>query len=146
MINKEKGITLTSLIITIVVMLILAGVSIAVLIGPDGIIGQAQTAAINTKRAEIKERVEMKINNLNIAKISQQEELTLDDIFRLKDNDKEITTAFKEDNSVILVLENKYECKISKALKVENVSEYNPERLRKVKKDLTFCDFEEKDL
>lgn len=146
MINKEKGITLTSLIITIVVMLILAGVSIAVLIGPDGIIGQAQTAAISTKRAEIKERVEMKINNLNIAKISQQEELTLDDIFRLKDNDKEITTAFKEDNSVILVLENKYECKISKALKVENVSEYNPEKLRKVEKDLTFCDFEGKDL
>lgn len=146
MMNKEKGITLTSLIITIVIMLILASVSIAVLIGPDGIIGQAQTAAINTKKAEIKERVEMKITNLNIAKISEQEELTLEDIFRLKDNDKEITTAFKEENSVILVLENKYECKISKELHVENVSEYNPERLRKVEKDLTFCEFEGKGL
>ena len=36
-----------------------------------------------------------------------------------------------------------YECKISKELKVESVLEYSPRQLRKVKRDLTFCSFEE---
>lgn len=40
--RNQKGITLISLVITIIVLLILAGVSIATLSGDNGILGQAR--------------------------------------------------------------------------------------------------------
>ena len=43
--NKNKGITLIALVITIIVLLILAGVSIAMLTGQNGILSQAQNAS-----------------------------------------------------------------------------------------------------
>ena len=50
--NKgEKGITLIALIVTIIVLLILAGVSIAMLTGDNGILNQAQKAKNETKEA-----------------------------------------------------------------------------------------------
>ena len=49
--KKEKGITLIALVITIIVLLILAGVSIAMLTGENGIITQAQKAKENTEQA-----------------------------------------------------------------------------------------------
>ena len=50
--KKEKGITLIALVITIIVLLILAGVSIAMLTGENGILTQAQKAKAETKQAE----------------------------------------------------------------------------------------------
>ena len=40
--RNQKGITLIALVVTIVVLLILAGVSIGTLTGDNGIIGQAR--------------------------------------------------------------------------------------------------------
>lgn len=57
-IRKEKGITLIALVITIIVLLILAGVSIATLTGENGILTQAQTAKEKTEKAEIIERAQ----------------------------------------------------------------------------------------
>ena len=42
--KKEKGITLIALVITIIVLLILAGVSTAMLTGENGILTQANNA------------------------------------------------------------------------------------------------------
>ena len=42
--NKQKGITLIALVITIIVLLLLAGVSIAMLTGENGILKKAQLA------------------------------------------------------------------------------------------------------
>ena len=42
--EKNKGITLIALVVTIIVLLILAGVSIAMLTGTNGILTQAQNA------------------------------------------------------------------------------------------------------
>ena len=42
--RRERGITLIALVITIIVLLILAGVSISMLTGENGILTQAQTA------------------------------------------------------------------------------------------------------
>ena len=54
--TKEiKGITLITLAITIVVLIILAGVSINAVIGDDGIIKKAQNSAELTKESEAKE-------------------------------------------------------------------------------------------
>ena len=49
--TKNNGITLIALVITIIVLLILAGVSIATLTGDSGIVTQAQKAENKTKEA-----------------------------------------------------------------------------------------------
>ena len=49
--RKNKGITLIALVITIIVLLILAGVSIAMLTGQNGILTQAQKAKSETENA-----------------------------------------------------------------------------------------------
>ncbi len=42
---QERGITLIALVVTIVILLILAGVTITTILGDDGIIAQAKKAA-----------------------------------------------------------------------------------------------------
>ncbi len=56
---KNKGITLIALVVTIVVLLILAGVSITVIFGDNGIIEQAQRAADETNEEVEKEQQDM---------------------------------------------------------------------------------------
>ena len=56
--KERKGITLIALVITIIVLLILAGVTIAMLTGENGILTQTKKAKTATGVAEIKERVE----------------------------------------------------------------------------------------
>lgn len=55
---KEKGITLIALVITVIVLLILAAVTIASLTGENGILSNADRAREQTEIAEIKERVQ----------------------------------------------------------------------------------------
>ena len=54
--RKERGITLIALVITIIVSLILAGVSIAMLTGENGILTQAQNAKEETEKASVIEK------------------------------------------------------------------------------------------
>lgn len=61
MLKNNKGITLIALVITIIVLLILAGVSIAMLTGNNGILTQANSAKDNTEKAEVVDRVNMAI-------------------------------------------------------------------------------------
>ena len=57
--KQEKGITLIALVITIVVLLILAGVTIAMLTGENGILTKVTTAKDKTAIAEAKEKVNL---------------------------------------------------------------------------------------
>ncbi len=50
--SQMKGITLIALVVTIVILLILAGVSINLVLGPNGLISKAQEAALKTEEAE----------------------------------------------------------------------------------------------
>ena len=54
-IREMKAITLVALVITIIVLLILAGVSISVIIGQDELIGKATSAANKYNEASINE-------------------------------------------------------------------------------------------
>ena len=56
--NKQKGITLIALIVTIVVLLILAGITIGTLTGENGIIGNSKKAKEQTEIANEKEILE----------------------------------------------------------------------------------------
>ena len=64
MLKEQKGITLIALVITIIVLLILAGVSIAMLTGNNGILTQANNAKSDTSVAEAVERINMELNAL----------------------------------------------------------------------------------
>lgn len=61
--NNQKGITLIALVVTIIVLLILAGVSIAMLTGQTGILGNAQAAAWKTKIGEAKDQLGLTVAN-----------------------------------------------------------------------------------
>ncbi len=62
--RNNKGITLIALVITIIVLLILAGVSIAMLTGENGILTQATKSVDATELAEAKERASLDVNAL----------------------------------------------------------------------------------
>ena len=56
--KSKKGVTLIALVITIIVLLILAGVSISLVVGDSGVFTQADDAATKTDRAGAKEALE----------------------------------------------------------------------------------------
>ena len=57
--DKTKGITLVALVITIIVLLILAGISIATLMGENGIVEKAQKAKEATQIAQYSEELQI---------------------------------------------------------------------------------------
>ena len=60
--RKEKGITLIALVITIIVLLILAGVTIAMLTGDNGILTKTNQAKTNTSKGEAADKINMALN------------------------------------------------------------------------------------
>ena len=69
--KNNKGITLIALVITIIVLLILAGVSIAMLTGQNGILSRATEASSETKVEQAEEAVKLAVANfIAINKIS----------------------------------------------------------------------------
>lgn len=59
--KNQKGITLVALVVTIIVLLILAGVSLSLVAGSDGILGRATNAVDKNQIAMIKEKIELKV-------------------------------------------------------------------------------------
>lgn len=64
--NKQKGITLIALIVTIIVLIILAGISINLILGENGIIAKAQKAAEEQRISNLQEEVAMKMSEREI--------------------------------------------------------------------------------
>lgn len=59
--KNQNGITLVALVITIIVLLILAGVSISLVIGQNGVLNQASNAVNAQEQATVKQDVEMAV-------------------------------------------------------------------------------------
>ena len=59
--KERKGITLIALVITIIILLILVGITIATLTGENKIMGKAQSAKIQSEKASIKEQIELAV-------------------------------------------------------------------------------------
>ncbi len=60
--RNQRGITLIALVITIIVLLILAGVSIAMLTGDNGILTKSTQAKKETEMGEIADKINLAIN------------------------------------------------------------------------------------
>ncbi len=94
--KDQKGITLIALVITIIVLLILAGVSIAMLTGDNGILTKAGTASQKSIAGEVEEAIK-----LGVADIVANEK---DPTYTGKENEINATTlesAIKRNNSNI---------------------------------------------
>ena len=75
--KSQIGITLIALVVTIIVLLILAGVTIATLTGDSGVITKAEEAKISTELARYKEELELyKIEKYNENVRFEEETLT----------------------------------------------------------------------
>ena len=66
--KNKKGITLVALVVTIVVLLILAGISINILLGDNGIIKRATGAKEEYSKSSAKEKVELLLSEYSIEK------------------------------------------------------------------------------
>ena len=63
-IKQEKGITLIALVVTIIVLLILAGISINALAGQNGILNRATGAKESQEKAQAQELAKLKLQEL----------------------------------------------------------------------------------
>ncbi len=79
--KENTGITLIALVITIIVLLILAAVSIATLTGENGILTQANKAKVETRGASVEEECNLwKINREMDSKTTEETAQTLDEL------------------------------------------------------------------
>ena len=112
MLKKQKGITLIALVVTIVVLLILAGVTISLLLDENGIIAKSKDARTETRVSQIEDEVGMWNQHKFIIKESNQAQesadtmleslisrklLTEDEI----DRDQELITIKKKDGTIV---------------------------------------------
>ncbi len=71
--NKNQGITLIALIVTIVVLLILAGVSINLVLGNNGVIKKSKEAKEEYNKSSVKEKVGLLLNEYAINNQTEEE-------------------------------------------------------------------------
>ena len=74
--KKNKGITLIALVITIIILLILAGISISMLTGQNGILNRAQEAKVKDEESQAQEEVTIAVNYLQIENETSSATLT----------------------------------------------------------------------
>ena len=111
-VNGKNGITLIALVITIIVLLILAGVTIATLTGDNGILTKAQNAKEKNAQKTVEEQINLavqasKINEgLVIDKDILEQELTNNGIEITKSENDELPWTVKKDGYVYTISEN----------------------------------------
>ena len=102
--KSKKGITLVALVVTIVVLLILAGVSINAVLGDNGIIKKANQAASVTKEAEVKEAINRTILEFYLTNDYE----TLEDFLKAKVTEGNIDSVTKNADGTLTVKKGEY--------------------------------------
>ena len=83
--KKNKGITLVALVITIIILIILAGVSINLVLGKYGIVNRASSGTETYSEKQAKEKLEIELANMYIEKTTN-----------INYNDEYLTTKLSE--------------------------------------------------
>ena len=87
----NRGITLIALVVTIIVLLILAGISIQMLTGNSGILTQTQNAKDSTRGGDVQEYVNLAVSENAIAEYTSGTKKTRDEVIGELYRDKKIT-------------------------------------------------------
>ena len=91
--KKQKGITLIALVVTIIVLLILAGVSIAMLTGNNGILTQGRRAKEEQAHAAVKEGIMLLYNEyrtkqeVNSSKVQEETKVASTEFVKIAENE-----------------------------------------------------------
>ena len=105
--KQNKGITLISLVLTIIVLIILAGISLSLVLGENGIVGKAKEAKIVTSVASAQEKLELVKGPVQLEKYSVnlddyleelnkvREKYEVDDVKRIDNDNAEIIIGGK---------------------------------------------------
>ena len=138
--KKEKGITLIALVITIIVLIILAGVTIVMLTGDNGILTKARTAQTTNDEETAKEQIKIAV----MGSYGKDGELNYDD---LKQNLEQIGITGLPDtasyplkvtlNGVNATIKENGEVKFGKTIEVGDYVDYDP-TLEAKASDLTY--------
>ena len=84
--NQKKGITLIALVVTIIVLLLLAGVSISMLTGQNSILKRAGQAKEKTDQSQLEEEIKLGLTETNIEKNVQGTETDIEEYLKKIDN------------------------------------------------------------
>ena len=78
--KNERGITLVALVITIIVLLILAGVTLSMVMGDSGIFGKANSAKESTQLSNAEETIKLAVLENKVNSVSGDASLTNDQL------------------------------------------------------------------
>ena len=117
--KKNQGITLIALVVTIIVLIILAGVSISLVLGENGIITKATEAKEKNEKAADKESISLAVVSSQMKDISGDIVITKtnldEELSKQLGENKQFETTDNGDGSFLINIENG-----SKAYYVEN--------------------------
>ena len=128
--KKNKGITLIALVITIIILLILAGISISMLTGQNGILNRAQEAKVKNEKSQAQEEVTIALNYLQIENETSSATLTQENKRKILED--ELKKSAKDSTVIISgngykVNHRKYDFYIDENLKlIEDEKEFDP--------------------
>ena len=131
--KSQKGISLISLIITIIVMVILAGIALAFSVEEGGVLTQANKAKQTSYEAELKEKIDFAVSNLETKFLSNTDSLkNISDLFTEENINKELegigkvkenTLTYNEDGSVSFIfIDNKTNLELEYTYKLSSAS------------------------
>ena len=117
-----NGITLVALIVTIVILLILAGIAIATLGGENGLFKKVKLGKERYAISEAKEKLELEITNLQIEQNGKGEELTKEDLPKMNSDEVDVRNTT---NFPVEVIYKNYKFEVDSNFKVTYVGEAN---------------------
>lgn len=91
----EKGITLITLVVTIIILLILAGITIVALGGKNGLISKAKKSIEQYSISQQKEKLEMAIESLRIDEEGKGENLTKEKLPKINNDEIDVRSTEK---------------------------------------------------
>lgn len=102
--KNNRGITLIALVVTIIILLILAGITITMILGQDGIFNKAETARVESRGANVQEardlwKLEQKTDEYTDNKTAKSLEELIDDLVSQKlltEDEKDIILGNEE--------------------------------------------------
>lgn len=139
MIKNYKGISLVALVITIIILLILAGITISFTVGSNGILTKAKNAKEQTNIAQAKESVELIIANLQADK---EGKASLNDLESYATTNSDISYS-STNNEHKIIYKNEYSFSVDDKLKITYTPANNdPTTINKVSTPMIFDTFD----
>lgn len=89
--KNNEGITLVSLIVTIIIILIIAGIAVSMIGGENGILAKAKYASASYQQEQVKELLESAISSWKIDKIQNSQDASLASLKEISLSDSTVT-------------------------------------------------------